>query len=201
MAYVLNTKPFFERLFRPWARVLAARGVTANQVTVTSMVLSFAAGAAVLARPEARWPLLLIPGVLLVRLAFDHIDGLLARRHGMESPLGCILNEHLNVVADAALYLPLATVPGVSPWLVVAVVLTGVIGEMTGVVAVQIGADRRIDGPVTKKTRAVVFGTLALTLFLGAAPAPWPDVVLAAMVPLSVLTIVNRAYKALRQVS
>ena len=196
-----NTKSFFENIFRPWARVFAKAGVTANQVTTAAIVLSMAGGGIVLAWPDEAWALLTVPSVLVLRLALDHIDGLLAREHGMSSPLGCLLNEHLNAVADAALYLPLAVVPGVSPFLAVPAVVLAVVIELTGAVVVQIGAEPRADGPMAKKPRAVVFGGLALALALGVEPGPWLDGVLAVTVALMVVTVFNRAHKALREVA
>ena len=47
---------------------------------------------------------------------------------------------------------------------------------MTGVVAVQIGASRRYDGPLGKSDRAFAFGLLAVLLALDFIPAPWPEV-------------------------
>ena len=110
MPSVYDLKPAFQRLLRPLCGALARAGVTANQVTVAAALLSLAAGALVAWRPAARWPLLLIPGVLLVRMALNAIDGMLAREHGQKSALGGILNELGDVVSDAALYLPLALV-------------------------------------------------------------------------------------------
>jgi CDP-diacylglycerol--glycerol-3-phosphate 3-phosphatidyltransferase len=201
MPYGFDTKPLFQRLLRPATRVAAAAGVTANQVTTATIVLSLAAGTIVALRPDARWPLLLVPCVLVVRVAFNHIDGMLACEHGMKTPLGAILNEIADVVSDAALYLPLAAVPGVSAWLVVPAVVLGLISEMTGVVAIRIGAERREDGPLAKKPRGLVFGAAALALGLGAAPGPWLDVVLAATLLLLLLTIANRVDHALKQAS
>ena len=40
--------------------------------------------------------------------------------------------------------------------------LLAVISEMAGVVAVQVGASRRYDGPMGKSDRAFAFGALAL---------------------------------------
>lgn len=201
MSYGFDTKPHFQRLLRPATRLAAAAGVTANQVTTATIALSLAAGAAVALWPEARWPLLLVPCVLLVRVAFNHIDGMLACEHAMKTPLGAILNEIADVVSDAALYLPLATVPGVSAWLVVPAVALGLIAEMTGVAAIRIGAERREDGPLAKKPRGLVFGGAALALGLGAAPGRWLDAVLAATLLLLLLTIARRVDRAVKQAS
>lgn len=199
MASIYDLKPRFQALLRPLTRRLAGAGVTANQVTVFAALLSVAAGLALCLRPTARWPLLLIPAVLFARMALNAIDGMLAREHGQKSRLGAVLNELGDVVADAALYLPLAAVPGVSPPLVVAIVLLAVIAEMAGVVGVQIGASRRYDGPMGKSDRAFVFGLLALLLGLGVAPGMWVTALLAVVALLAALTIVNRSRRALAE--
>lgn len=199
MASIYDLKPAFQGLLRPLCRTLARLGVTANQVTVAAMLLSLAAGAWVAWRPAERAPLLAIPAVLFVRMALNAIDGMLAREHGMKSALGGLLNELGDVVSDAALYLPLARVPGVAPWAIVVAVLLAGWTEMTGVAAVQIGASRRYDGPMGKSDRAFVFGVLCLALGLGAPRGVWIDFILGAVLMALVLTIFNRGRKALRE--
>jgi CDP-diacylglycerol--glycerol-3-phosphate 3-phosphatidyltransferase len=201
MPSIYDLKPAFQNVLRPVARALAGAGVTANQVTVAAIVLSLLAGAAIALWPDQRWLLLLLPVVLLLRMALNAIDGMLAREHGMQSALGAMLNELGDVVADAGLYLPLALVPGFDPPLVVVVVLLGVIAEMTGVVAVQIGATRRYDGPLGKSDRAFAFSALAVLIGLSIPAGRWMTAALALMAALLVVTIVNRARAALRDVS
>ncbi len=199
MATIYQLKPAFQDLLRPIVRALARAGVTANQVTLAALLLSVATGAAIALYPEQRWPLITLGPVLFVRMALNAIDGMLAREHGMKSKLGTILNELGDVVADAALYLPLALVPGFPAPLVVAIVLLAVVSEMTGVVAVQIGASRRYDGPSGKSDRAFAFGAMGLLVGLGVPSGWWITAVLGAMVLLLVLTILNRARNALRE--
>ncbi len=196
MPSIYDLKPRFQGLLRPLTNVLAGAGVTANLVTVAAMLLSIATGAAVALWPNRHW-LLLIPLVLLLRMALNAIDGMLAREHHMASKLGALLNELGDVISDTALYLPLALVPGVpAAWLVSAVVLA-VISEMAGVVAVQIGAERRYDGPMGKSDRAFVFGALCLLLGLGVSGGRWLEWLLILITLLLLVTIINRARHAL----
>lgn len=198
MPSIYGLKPAFQNLLRPLTRALARRGVTANAVTLAAVVLSAAVGAAVALRPGERWPLLLIGPALLVRMALNAVDGMLAREHGMKSRLGAVLNELGDVVSDAALYLPLALVAAFEPALVVVFVLLAVIAEMTGVLGPTIGAGRRYDGPMGKSDRAAAVGVATLLIGLGVPAGRWPDILMAALCGLLVLTIVNRARGALR---
>jgi CDP-diacylglycerol--glycerol-3-phosphate 3-phosphatidyltransferase len=80
------------------------------------------------------------------------------------------------------------------------VVALAVITEMTGVVAIQIGSQRRYDGPFGKSDRALVFGTLAFFLGLGVRAGLWTNILLALAAAAAVLTILNRAKAALASV-
>jgi CDP-diacylglycerol--glycerol-3-phosphate 3-phosphatidyltransferase len=200
MPSVYDLKPAFQRLLRPLVAALAGAGVTANQVTVAAVVLSAAGGAAIASAPQARWPLLLIPPILLLRMAANAVDGMLAREHRQASPLGAVLNELGDVTSDALLYLPLALVPAIRPQLLVATVVAALATEMAGVVAVQIGASRRYDGPMGKSDRAAALGLVALLLGLGVPGGRWLDAVLVVVLVLALATVVQRARRALAEV-
>ncbi len=166
-------------------------------MTLSAVALSVAGGAAVWWGHEAGWPLLMVPVVCIVRMVLNAIDGMLAREHGMQSSLGAILNELGDVVSDAALYLPFAAVAGVSGSLVALLVVAGIVSEMAGVVAVQIGASRRYDGPLGKSDRAFLFGLIGFLLGAGWVPLTWIDPALVVGFVLSVVTIWNRSRRAL----
>ncbi len=200
MPSVYDLKPKFQNLLRPLVRWLAEKGVTANHVTLAAVVLSFFAGGAIALFPGRPWILLSIPVVLFVRMALNAIDGMLAREHHMASSLGAILNELGDVLSDAALYLPLALVPGVGAAWVVLMVLLAIISEMTGVIAVQIGASRRYEGPMGKSDRALWIGCISLVLGLGVAPGKWANVVLILILVMLGLTILNRCRRALEEI-
>jgi CDP-diacylglycerol--glycerol-3-phosphate 3-phosphatidyltransferase len=199
MASIYELKPKFQGLLRPVTNALARAGVTANQVTVFAMLLSFVAGAAIYYFHSLR-VLLLLPIVLFLRMALNAIDGMLAREHNLKTPLGAILNELGDVFSDAALYLPLALIAPFDPLLMVLIVIFAVISEMAGVLGVPIGASRRYDGPMGKSDRAFIFGALGLLLGLNLAISPIVRPVLWIVLILLALTILNRARCALREI-
>jgi CDP-diacylglycerol--glycerol-3-phosphate 3-phosphatidyltransferase len=201
MPTIYDLKPRFQNLLRPLTARLAHIGITANQVTVAAAVLSLLAGLQVVVQPRSHWPFLVLPLVLFVRMALNAIDGMLAREHGMKTPLGAVLNELGDVFSDIALYGPLGVVPGVNGLWVAAFLLLLVIAEMAGVVAVQIGASRRYDGPLGKSDRAFAIGAVGLLLGLGVPAGFWLNGFLVVLCFLSLLTLVNRAGAALREVA
>jgi CDP-diacylglycerol--glycerol-3-phosphate 3-phosphatidyltransferase len=89
MASIYDIKPAFQNLLRPIVtRALFAAGVTANQVTVAAaLALRRRRHACIALFPAAaRWPLLMLPAFLFVRMALNAIDGMLAREHAHEVP-------------------------------------------------------------------------------------------------------------------
>ena len=120
--------------------------------------MSLAHGAWLALLPQSRWPFLLLPVTLFLRMALNAIDGMMAREHGMKSPDGAVLNELGDVISDAALYLPFALVAGVNAALVVLVVIAAIIGEMAGALGPMLGGTRRYDGPLGKDTGGLIPG-------------------------------------------
>jgi CDP-diacylglycerol--glycerol-3-phosphate 3-phosphatidyltransferase len=196
---IYDLKPRFQALLRPIVNALARVGVTANQVTIAAVILSFIGGALITWQPYATWPLLVLPLVLFLRMGLNAVDGMLAREHAQQSKLGAILNELGDVVADAALYLSLALLPHICASLVVLLVLLATISEMMGVVAVQIGATRQYQGPMGKSDRAFWLGAISLLVGIGMPFGSWVNWLLVVMLLLLVMTIFNRAKGALKE--
>jgi CDP-diacylglycerol--glycerol-3-phosphate 3-phosphatidyltransferase len=201
MPSIYQIKPAFQNLLRPLTRKLAALGVTANQITNTALLLSVLSGLALAYWSASTKIFFLVPVVMLLRMGLNAIDGMLAREHNMKTALGAFLNELSDVISDAALYLPFALVTQINPMLVVAVVIAAIISEMAGVVAVQVGASRRYDGPMGKSDRAFVFGAIALILALGIPFGVWLNILLSGVLLLLVLTTINRVRFALKEVT
>ena len=199
MASIYNLKPAFQNLLRPLVKALARAGFTANQITLAALALSCACGLAIACFPGRRWPLLLLPVTLFVRMALNAIDGMLAREHDMKTVLGGFLNELCDVLADAVMYLPLALVPAVAVAPVVAFTVLAGMTEMAGVTSAALGASRRYDGPMGKSDRAFAIGTLALLLGCGVRPGEWNDLLMIALAALAAATIVRRVRGALRE--
>lgn len=164
--YLLKAR--FQDLLRPGVRQLARAGATANQVTLAAAAVSLlVAWLVAAAAPASPLLYLLLPAWMLLRMALNAVDGMLAREFGQQSPLGAYLNELCDVVADAALYLCLLTVPGVHAQLLWTMVLLALLTEYAGVLGLMVGGGRRYEGPMGKSDRAFVVGLAGLLLAVG----------------------------------
>jgi CDP-diacylglycerol--glycerol-3-phosphate 3-phosphatidyltransferase len=197
---IYQLKPRFQGLLRPGVTRLHAWGVTANQVTTLACVLSVALGLTLYAlAPGATALFALLPVWMLLRMALNAVDGMLAREFGQQSRLGAYLNELTDVVSDAALYLPFAHIAPFDPWWIGVIVLVSALSEMAGLQGATLGASRRYEGPMGKSDRAFVFGALGLAVaLLGSLPTwvAWLPPVVAA---LTAWSIYNRIQSGLKE--
>ena len=192
-------KPRFQALLRPVAAALARSGVTANQVTIAAAAISIAVGAFVAWRAPERTPFLLIPIWMLVRMALNALDGMLAREYNQESRIGAYLNELGDVISDAALYAPFAWLPPFSGAWLAAVIVLAIITEFAGIIGMTVGASRRFDGPFGKSDRAFAFGALGLWIGLGGTLPDWIAMALPLFAALLAVTVANRVQSALAE--
>lgn len=192
-------KPKFQSMLRPLVRVLYRAGVTANQVTLAACAVSVALGGWLYLHGPGAAAFALIPVWLLLRMALNAVDGMLARDFGQASKHGALLNEITDVVADAALYLPFAALAPFDPFWVGAVILLAALSELAGVLGSTIGASRRYDGPMGKSDRAFAFGALGLAAALGVLPAA-AALVMPLLALLTALTVLRRLHNALAEI-
>ena len=198
MASIYDLKPRFQAWLRPYVGALAEAGITANMVTGVALVLSIIWGLWIGSVGLAAVAMFLLPVILFVRMALNAVDGMLAREHNQKSRLGALFNELADVAADAALYMPMALLPGVPGWLLILTVTLGLIAEMAGAIAPQIGATRRYDGPFGKSDRAVFFGLFGVLWAIGLMDG-WTAIYLVIGCALALWCLANRIRRALAE--
>lgn len=199
MPSVYQLKSAFQGLLRPAVGLLHRAGVTANQVTVLAMAASIGYAAALSSYPDCLSLWLGLPVFLLLRMALNAIDGMLAREFGHASTLGAFLNEIGDVVSDAALIFALvAVVPAQMAGIALLAVLA-MLTEFAGVCGWAICTERRYDGPFGKSDRAVALGALGLAVGLGADPAATLRYAIPVAAVLLLITVFNRIRAALRK--
>lgn len=169
MPSIYQLKPAFQSLLRPLVKCLFNFGITANQVTLLAMFISLGLSGFLYvyfldAHPN--FILLLFPLWMLIRMAFNAIDGMLAREFNQQSALGAYLNELCDVISDSALYAVLFAFSWLSTPLLALVIFLAILSEYTGVMAPLIGQERRYDGPMGKSDRALWFSIIIIILSL-----------------------------------
>ncbi len=168
MISVYNIKPKFQQLLKPLLGALYKGGVTANHLTIAAIALSAGLGICLWYVQVMPAALLIVPAGLLLRMALNALDGMMARTYSMQSKLGEVLNELGDVVSDLFIYLPFIKITGAGLYPVFAFVLLGIINEFAGVMGKVLGGERRYEGPMGKSDRALLAGALCLACWF------WP---------------------------
>ena len=169
MPSIYQLKLAFQNLLRPFVQLLYKSGITANQVTLLAMLISTCFGYFLycyyLTHPIS-WLLLLFPLWMLIRMAFNAIDGMLAREFKQQSNLGTFYNELCDIISDTALYLCFIAFGFINAKLLLLVVFLALLSEYAGVMAPLIGQERRYDGPMGKSDRAFWLSLIAVIIVI-----------------------------------
>ena len=171
MISVYQLKPKFQALLQPLLQRLRKWGVSPNLLTLLGILLSLAMGIYAL-YGDRTIALILMPIVLLLRMALNALDGMMARQYNLQSKMGALLNEMGDVISDIVLYYPLYVLFAMDQVWVMCFLLLSVLNEFAGLLGQALGGARRYDGPMGKSDRALVVGVLSL-LFLFKAPIYW----------------------------
>jgi CDP-diacylglycerol--glycerol-3-phosphate 3-phosphatidyltransferase len=168
MISVYQLKPKFQALLQPVLLRFKKWGFTPNGLTILALLLSLTMGCYSLYGDQTI-ALILMPIVLLLRMALNALDGMMARQFNMQSKTGAVLNEIGDVVSDIVLYYPLYLLFVMDQIWIMTFLLLSVLNEFAGLLGQALGGARRYDGPMGKSDRALVVGVLSV-LFLFKAP-------------------------------
>lgn len=163
MISVYKLKPQFQALLRPLLKYLHEMGITPNMLTIMGLVLSLTMGVYSL-NGDRNLALLLMPIVLLVRMALNALDGMMARMYQMQSKLGAMLNELCDILSDIFMFYPLWVLFEVHQETIFIFILLSILNEFAGLLGQALNGERRFDGPMGKSDRALVVGLLCLLI-------------------------------------
>ena len=197
MFSVYNLKPVFQKLLQPILHALYKIGVTANQLTISAVILSCLMGFSFLQYHTLYLGILIIPFGLLLRMALNALDGMMARQYDMQSQLGEILNEIGDVVSDIAIIFPFVILPGINPVIIILFGVLAILNEFEGILSKAIGKERRYDGPMGKSDRALIIGIFCLVFFFWSDVTYYGDWIFGIASALVLAGTIIRLYKAL----
>lgn len=192
MLTIYSVKPYFQRALKPLLDFFIRWQVRPNQVTCFAIALSIGCGTYFAWAGRTSW--WLMPAVLLVRMALNALDGMLARQLQMQSHLGTYLNELGDMISDLFLCLPFAIA---FPWSIGCVCFLSLFSEIAGILATSIGKTRRYDGPMGKSDRAFCFSVMGFFMAFGWISDLWAILIFGALSFLLFLTIFFRIKNAL----
>ena len=197
MISIYNLKPKFQQLLRPILDKLHAIHISANQITLASIALSFIIGAFFWFADIHRIYLLALPIGLLIRMALNALDGMMARVYDQQSQKGEILNEIGDVISDVAIFFPLLKFESNSIYIIVTFICLSILNEFAGIMAKVISGDRRYDGPMGKSDRAFLISIYGLLSYFWMGFTPYGSYLFLIAIPLLILSTYTRLSKSL----
>lgn len=188
-------KSRFQHQLRPISNQLVAIGISANQVTISAVMLNVGT-ALIVARIDCnhqRRILLILPLSLFLRMAMNAIDGMMAREHKQATRQGAILNEAGDIVSDWAL---LASFRGhLSPKQQSQLSIVQKLSLATEIIAIaaeKITGARANHGPLGKSDRAFEIGVIGTLVALNAPLKPITSFLLVSNQLFLIKTSINR---------
>lgn len=197
MISIYKIKPQFQKALIPILTYFHKKNITANQITVTACILSLLIGLLFWFSNDNRWFLLALPIGLLVRMALNALDGMMARIYHQTSKKGELLNELGDIVSDVLVFFPLIKYQPQSIYLVFIFIIMSIINEFAGIMGKVIANQRRYDGPMGKSDRAFVLGLYGILGFCGISIAPYATWIFSILIGLLIVSTWIRIKKSL----
>lgn len=173
MISIYKLKPAFQKLLKPILVQLHHWQITANQITLSSIVLSLLIGIAFWMGTTHKFLFLALPIGLLLRMGLNALDGMMARTYSQQSLKGEVLNELGDIVSDLFIYFPLLLFEPDSLYLIVLFICLSIINEFAGLLAKIVSGERRYDGPMGKSDRAFIMSLYGILAFFQVNISPY----------------------------
>jgi len=199
MISVYKLKPKFQQLLTPILLFLHRNKISANQITVSSVLLSAIIGIIFWNADHSKWFFLSLPVGLLIRMALNALDGMMARKFNQTSTLGEVLNEVGDLVSDVIIFFPLLKFQPESIYLIIIFIVLSIINEFSGLLGKVVGKERRYDGPMGKSDRALILGLYGLLTFFGINISGVSNYIFGILIALLIISTFTRLKKSLHE--
>lgn len=162
-------------IFQQMAAWLADRGASPNGISIAGMIAALVGGVAFwvtsLETSYTRLFWLAAAALVQLRLLANMLDGMVAIRRKLASPLGELYNEVPDRISDSALLIGTGLAAGGQALLGFGAALAAVFTAYVRATAKAAGAPQDFCGPMAKQQR--MFTITVLAVFCAGAPAGW----------------------------
>jgi CDP-diacylglycerol--glycerol-3-phosphate 3-phosphatidyltransferase len=173
-------------------------GITANQITISSIFLSLIIGTGFWFADKNIALFLILPIGLFLRMALNALDGMMAKIYHQQSKKGEILNEMGDIISDFFVFLPLLKFEQEISYLIVIFICLSMINEFAGVLGKAVSNERRYDGPMGKSDRALILGIYGILSYFSINFNKYSTYIFSVIILLLVLSTIIRIKKSLK---
>jgi CDP-diacylglycerol---glycerol-3-phosphate 3-phosphatidyltransferase len=161
---IYGIKPWFQKQLQPLVKALW----NVHPDVLTWSALGVSLGAGLLLYYAYERPVLAVVAVplLMIRLALNALDGMLAKQTGKARAAGEVINELSDRLSDVAIFLPLAFWPDMKVLLILLAIIAMLIVSYVGVLGKAVGAERVYIGVLGKADRMILLMVTCLVYAL-----------------------------------
>ena len=182
----------------PILKGLHKAGISANQITISSILLSLFIGICFWFAGSNKYLFLALPIGLFIRMALNALDGMMARTYNQQTKKGEILNEIGDVISDLFIFFPLIIFEKEHLYLIIAFLCLSIVNEFAGILGKVVSNTRRYDGPMGKSDRALVIGLYGLLSFFSIGFGNYSAWIFLGIIILILISTLTRIKKALK---
>lgn len=187
-----SLKPRFQHSLRHIRDWIVKNKFSPNQITLFTCLLCIVYSIFIVWPITSKLFLIFLPIFLLVRMALNALDGMVATHTNNTTKLGVILNEVCDVISDLALFAAFLSVLNndIPLWLVL--MFASIMIEFVSLAVFQANGIRPLSGPFGKSDRAVYLGLLALLIVFQSGNNTLFQIYIIIGLVLALITIWNR---------
>jgi phosphatidylglycerophosphate synthase len=200
---IYGIKPWFQKQLQPLVKALW--NVHPDVLTWSALGVSLGAGTLLYYAYER--PVLAVVAVplLMLRLALNALDGMVAKQTGKARAAGEVINELSDRLSDLSIFLALAFWPDMKVLLVLLAIVAMLVVSYVGVLGKAVGAQRIYDGLLGKADRMILLMVACLLYALFPTQQFMGFSVMESMfvlfIPLASITLMQRLDKIFAQLA
>jgi phosphatidylglycerophosphate synthase len=166
-------KPKFQKTLRPIENMFVRHHVHPTIVNLLGFTMATIGAIAILVSPKHPWALLVTAVVVNARTACNALDGLVARRLGVASNFGEVLNELIDRFSDSVLFLSIYALSVTNNTLALFTLLVILLNSFLSILSKAAGASRQYGGIVGKADRMIYMSIACLIILISGKQFIW----------------------------
>jgi len=163
---IYTIKPAFQKFLTPVKNLLVHYKVHPTTINVLGLICSIIMAFILLFHQSAPLTLLFVPVLAFVRTAFNALDGLVSRELHVASRFGEVLNEFIDRVSDALIFIFLGLSGPVSYVLASITTIVILLNSYLGIVSKAAGGSRQYGGLIGKADRMTYLSIASLLVLI-----------------------------------
>ena len=170
---IYSIKPQFQKALKPVFNIFIRFKVHPDTINLFALLTAILTGLALLYAQQYPILFLAIPLFVLIRTAFNALDGMVARELKLSSKLGEVYNELYDRLSDIAIFVFLSFASYMDSSLALIALATILFNSYLGILGKSAGGSRVYKGLIGKADRMLYLGIVSIVSYFKLDPLYW----------------------------